>query len=103
MSAVAVDEQVLRLFSTDEAAALAGVTPMHLHRWAAAGEIVPHQPASGTGSRRQWSGADVDRLARIGAVYHAALEVGIILPPALVGEIWDGLRRTGGWSLTLTA
>lgn len=103
MSAVAVAEQALRLFSTDEAAALAGLTPMHLHRWAAAGEITPHRPANGTGSRRQWSGADVDRLARIGTVYRFALELGIILPPALVGQIWDALRRTGAWSLTLTA
>ena len=91
------------LFSTDEAAGLAGLTPMHLHRWAAAGEIVPHRPASGYGSRREWSGADVDRLARIGAVYRQCLAAGFTLPPRMVGEIWDGLRRDGEWSLVLTA
>ena len=96
-------DRTLRLYSTDEAAALAGVTPIHLHRWAVAGAITPHTPAAGTGSKRAWSARDVDRLARIGAVYRHAMTVGIILPNRVIGDIWAGLRHDDAWTLTLSA
>ena len=90
-------------YSTTEAAELCGLTFQTLHRLAAAGVISSHVPAHGSGRRREWSPVEVDRLQRLGDVYRAAHDAGLVLTYQAVADIWQALSTGRRWRLLLTA
>ena len=90
-------------YSTSAAAELAGLPYMTLDRWDRTGVIAPTWPAAGSGSRRRWSSADVERLCRIADVYRAAKAEGLLLTWDAVARIWDRLADGEAWSVTLAA
>ena len=97
-------ELVLDLdYSTADAAELAGLPKMTLHRLADAGIIASTVPAAGKGSRRRWSADDVERLCRIGDVYRQAHDAGLLITWAAVADIWDRLAAGEHWSVTIAA
>lgn len=90
-------------YSTAEVARLCGLSPMTLHRLASAGVISSSTPAAGTGSRRRWSSAEVDRLCRIAEVNRTAHDAGLLLTWQAIAQMWNRLEAGQAWELSLTA
>jgi hypothetical protein len=90
-------------YSTSEAAAVCGLPVILLHRLSAAGVIAASVEAAGYGSRRRWSPAEVDRLARIADVYRTARDAGVALSWQAVADIWQSLTAGEPWRLVLEA
>ena len=90
-------------YSTREAAEIAGLPTMTVDRLERAGIIASTVAATGYGSRRRWSAADVERLCAIGSVYRQAHDDGLLVTWQAVGAIWDRLAAGETWSVTLTA
>ena len=90
-------------YSTRQVAALAGLPYNTIDRWERSGLISSTVAAAGYGSRRRWSGDDVERLVRIGDVIRQAHVEGLLVSWETVGRIWDGLAADGAWSVTLAA
>jgi hypothetical protein len=90
-------------FSTREACGAAGLTYRQVDHWVRSGAVWPSIAAAGKGTSRQWSVADVERLARIAGVIHRAEHAGLSVSVATITVIWDTLAAGGAWSVTLTA
>lgn len=101
MAVTVLDERLA--FSTLEACAAAGLTYRVVDRWVRMTVVVPSVPARGTGTQRQWSISDVDRLTRIGGVMRRAEHAGLSVSCTAVAAIWQALEAGDAWSVALTA
>jgi hypothetical protein len=90
-------------YTTGDVARLSGLPPILIHRLAAAGVISSTVPAAGSGTRRRWSGAELDRLCRIGDVYRAGHGAGVLLTWQAVADMWAAMEAGDAWELVLSA
>lgn len=91
-------------FTSSEACSAAGVSYRQLDYWTRCGAIAPSiTPAAGCGSRCEWSIDDVARLARIAALRRRAIDAGLEISVATIGEIWTALAAGRRWGIVLTA
>jgi predicted RNase H-like HicB family nuclease len=63
----------VKLYSSEEARRIAGITYRQLDSWTRAGLVRPQQAASGSGSARRWSPAQVVELQVIGDLRRAGV------------------------------
>jgi hypothetical protein len=90
-------------YTTGDVARLSGIPAMTLHRLVTAGVITSSVPAAGSGTRRRWSSAELDRLCRIGDVYRAGHAAGVLLTWQAVADMWAAMEAGDAWELVLSA
>lgn len=92
-----------RVYGSLEAAELAGVSFREVDYWTREGAIRPAVEACGSGSRRVWTGEQVQWLCRIADVRASAAQHGLILTVQAINDLWTAMESGRRWRLTLTA
>jgi phage terminase Nu1 subunit (DNA packaging protein) len=88
-------------YSTEEVAALSGLTYRIVDYWCRQGAISPRVEASGSGSRRRFSPDQAEWLLRIGEAYRQAERRGLDLTTLAVSAIWRSLEAGEDWEINL--